>query len=132
MAEEKYEPVVFLDAAGSEISNDPVWHAQKTLRSAGVSFDNSQPDAQARRLEQANATTPDDDDELEAEDAEPEVQVDDDGNRTYKELKAAELKSLANSRGVDIKGAKTVGDVRKALVGADAKDRETAADNAQG
>jgi hypothetical protein len=120
MAEnEKYEPVVFLDSAGNEISNDPVWHAQKTLRAAGVSFDNSQPDAQARLLEQQNAaSTEDDDDEIDA-DAEPEQDLDGDGNRTYKELKGAELKSLANTRGVDITGAKTVGDVRKALIGAD-------------
>ncbi len=121
MAEEKYEPVVFLDSAGNEISNDPVWHAQKTLRAAGVSFDNSQPDAQARLLEQQNAAaTADDDDEIDADAAEPEQDVDDSGARTYKELKGAELKSLASTRGVDITGAKTVGDVRKALIAADA------------
>lgn len=118
--EEKYQPVVFLDSAGNEISNDPVWHAQKTLRAAGVSFENSQPDAQARLLEQQNAATDDDDAELEAEAAEPEQDVDESGARTYKELKGADLKSLANSRGVDITGAKTVGDVRKALIAADA------------
>ena len=39
MAETKYEPVVFLDSAGNEISNDPVWHAQKVMREAGVSFE---------------------------------------------------------------------------------------------
>lgn len=32
----KHEPVVFLDSAGNEVSNDPVWHAQRTLREAGV------------------------------------------------------------------------------------------------
>lgn len=120
MAEEKYEPVVFLDSVGNEISNDPVWHAQKTLRAAGVSFENSQPDAQARLLEQQNATA-DDDDELETADTEPEVDTDDSGARTYKELKGADLKSLASTRGVDITGARTVGDVRKALIGADAE-----------
>ena len=117
MAEEKYEPVVFLDSAGNEISNDPVWHAQKTLRAAGVSFEQSQPDAQARLLEQQNAATDDDDEDL--PESEPEAQLDDDGKRTYKELKSPELKSLAASRGVDITSAKTVGDVRKALIAAD-------------
>ena len=122
--EEKYQPVVFLDSAGNEISNDPVWHAQKTLRAAGVSFENSQPDAQARQLEAQNAATEDDDEDLESEASEPEPAVDADGKRTYKELKAPELKSLANTRGVDIAGAKTVGDVRKALIAADAAEAE--------
>ena len=117
MAETKYEPVVFLDSAGNEISNDPVWHAQKVMREAGVSFENSQPEQAQRLLEQQNAATDDDDEDL--PESEPEAQLDDDGKRTYKELKSPELKSLAASRGVDITSAKTVGDVRKALIAAD-------------
>lgn len=56
--------------------------------------------------------------------------VDDSGDafdeNPYSDLKAAELKELAKERGVDIKGLKTVGDVRNALVAADDAEEEAA------
>jgi hypothetical protein len=125
MAENQDGPVVFLDSAGNEISNDPVWHAQKTLRDRGISFDASQPETMQRAPQDTAAAS--DEDDLDVPEAPPEPAVDDDGNRTYKELSGAELKSLANNRGVDTKGLTKVGQVRNALMEADAAERDTTA-----
>lgn len=97
MAKQQYKPVTFLNSRGETISNDPVWKAQQTIQAAGA--DNGASD----------------DDNL---DKEP--QLDADGNRTYGELDGKELKALAEERGVDISGLKKVGEVRQALIDADA------------
>lgn len=111
---EKDPIVVFLDSEGNEISNDPRWHAMKTLREAGISFDQSQPEERqaAFRAAAEDGDSLDDD-----EPSDPEV--DEDGIRTYKELDGKALKAVAGSRGVDISGLKKVGEVREALRAAD-------------
>lgn len=107
--------VVFQNSLGEEISNDPRWHAMKTLRDAGISFDQSQPEARQAAFRAAAA----DDADL-GDDEETEPDVDENGARTYKELDGPALKKLATERGVDIKGLKKVGEVRDALRAADA------------
>lgn len=97
---EKYKPVTFLNSRGETISNDPVFRAQQIM--AGVKVDDSNEDITTE-------------------------QVDENGKRTYGELDAKELKALASERGVDISGLKKVGEVRKALIDADAKSSSDAA-----
>lgn len=116
---QEHKPVVFLNSRGEEVSNDPIWHAQKTLREAGVSFDASQPLVQQQQLR----TLASDDDAL-GDDVEQDV--DSDGARTYKELDKEALKSLAAARGVDISGMRRVGEVRDALRAADAEAKAAA------
>lgn len=117
---EEKGPVTFLSADGEEISNDPVWHAKKTLEQAGQPFAGSQPEEQQARLRQIAAA---DDDNL-GDDDDTEEAKDDAGNRTYAELDAKGVKKEATDRGVDIKGLKKVGEVREALIAADTAQRE--------
>jgi hypothetical protein len=58
--------------------------------------------------------------EATADDEDEEHDVDDAGNRTYAEVSGKELKTLARDRGVDIAGMTKVGQVREALIAADA------------
>lgn len=81
------DPVVFLDADGNEISNDPRFHARKF---------SEQEEERRRNLENAAD--------------EEEIQTDDlDG------LKGAELKKVAEDEDVDISGLKKVGEVKDAI-----------------
>lgn len=91
-----YEPVVFENSLGETISNDPVFHAQRTLAAAGVQ-------GYGRQLP------------TDSDDAMPDE---------YDDLKGNELKALAKERGVDITGLKTVGEVRAAFRTADAEAAE--------
>lgn len=111
--------ITFLSADGEEISNDPVWHARKTLALYGQPFNGSQPEEQGARLKRIAAN---DDDNL-GEDDDTEEAKDDDGNRTYAELDAKAVKKEAVDRGVDIKGLTKVGQVRAALIAADSDQR---------
>lgn len=118
-------PVVFLDADGNEISNDPLWHAQKVMRDRGIPFGASQPteaEVQTDELSGGNgqsgnpATPPqgqvneqtqsDDDDELEQDDDTP----------TYADVKGKDLTELAKSRGVELTPGIKAGEVRAALI----------------
>lgn len=99
---DKYVPVVFEDSEGNTISNDPVYRAQQTLAAAGVSFAESQPEQLA-----TNARAADD------------VDLGDDDAEDYKAFDGTELKAMADERGVDRKGLKTVGELRQALISAD-------------
>jgi hypothetical protein len=116
---EEYQPVVFEDSQGNEISNDPVWLAKQRLAEYGVdASDNSaeiaakDAEIEALKAQLAAAQTPAEADEEETDEA---------GARTYGELDSKGLKALAKERNVDIAGLKTVGEVRSALVDADAK-----------
>ena len=130
MADAENDYVVFEDAEGNEVSNDPRWKAEKTLSNSGV--DVAALRARIAELEgqiASGATSPaatmqasanlNNGDADDNDDEEEEYDLDDDGNRTYEELKGKELKSLANQRGVDISGMTKVGEVRAALVEAD-------------
>lgn len=93
----EYKPVVFLNSLGEEISNDPIFHAQKTLEAAGIAVGN---------------TADDDDDQL---------QKDSDTPPTYEGISGKDLKQLAAEKGVDLTGLTTVGELRAALVQSDAE-----------
>lgn len=86
MADENYEPVVFENSLGEQISNDPVFLAQRTLEAAGL---------------QNNRFAP--------------FGGDEPMPGPYDDLNGKELKKLAEDREVDISGLRTVGEVRKAL-----------------
>jgi len=93
--------VVFENSQGEEISNDPRWRAEKTLREAGVEVNAQRP-----------VGDPDD------------MEVD---TSDYAGMKAAQLVKIAKERGVDIKGLKKVGEVRAALEKADEAEAQQAA-----
>jgi hypothetical protein len=123
--DEATEPVVFLDAEGNEISNSPVWLARQTLKNAGVAFEGSQP-AQLQAALAADAAPAavahsDDDDDLD----DVTEDLDEAGNRTYKELVRGELASYAKSRGVEVSGKKA-GAVRDELIAQDTDARAKA------
>lgn len=94
-----YQPVVFENSQGEEVSNDPVWLAKKTLEKygaqQGVAFGSTRPQRAADY---------------------DEVLID---TSKYDGLKGPELVALAKERGVDITGLKKVGEVREALATAD-------------
>ena len=96
----KHEAVVFLSASGEEISNDPIWLAQKTLREAGV--ETTQP--------------PQETDQEDLED-------DDESTGDYSEVKGKDLTALAKERNISLKNedgsAKKAGDVRAELIAQD-------------
>lgn len=92
----KHVPVTFENSLGETISNDPIFLAQRTLEAAGVT---------------SGAERPGDHEDYMPTD--------------YDDMDSKELKALSLERGVDIKGLKTVGQVRAALVAAD--DAEAAA-----
>lgn len=119
MANSDYEPVVFLDADGNEISNDPVWHARNTLAAAGVdesTVDNSnlqaEIDAKDAEIEALKAA-------LAAQETLDEDENGKDDGDNYDKLDGKGLKALAKERNVDIKGMTKVSQVREALRAAD-------------
>lgn len=128
MSDLNYEPVVFLNASGEEVSNDPNWLAMKQLQAAGISFNQSQPGHLESVLQAANRPAPAEDDE-DIDDGEPEEALDEAGNRTYAELSGKALVSLADERGVERKGLKKVGELRAALIQADADARDDEGDD---
>lgn len=101
MAKAEYKPVTFLSAEGEEISNDPVWHAQRVLRQAGVETPQAAPKT-----------------------AEEELEDDDESTGDYSEVKGEALVALAKEREISLKredGTKLkAGEVREALVAQDA------------
>ncbi len=107
--------VVFELPDGTEVSNDPRWLAQRTLKRAGIagdSNDSAELKAKIAELEAklAEATKSDEDDD--------EDDSNEDGDE-YDALKGADLKKLAADRNVDISGMTKVGQVRDALRAAD-------------
>lgn len=104
----EHQPVVFENSQGEEVSNDPVWIAQKTLERYGVQ--------QGVAFGQVRPERPADSDE-------PLLDT-----SKYNDLSGAELKKLAEDRGVDISGLKTKGQVREALATADEAEAKQGAD----
>jgi len=128
------DPIVtFEDSAGNTISNDPRFHAMKTLEAAGISFTTPKPQPKVAKTakpvanplptppiiaspEVTEEETSDEDADLEEDNDEvTEEEVED-----YSGLKGKELTALAKQRGVDIIGLTTAGEVRAALIAADA------------
>jgi hypothetical protein len=113
------DEVVFLDADGNEISNDPRFLARKTLEAAGVDTNSAG------------------DEELKAENARLQAQIaellagagksedlEDDGEAEgdYSDVKGKDLVNLAKDRGIEltVEGKKlTAPEVRAALVAQD-------------
>lgn len=98
----KHTPVIFKDANGNLITNDPVLKAHQTLGEDISEYLTEPPSSTGV----GTATRAADDEEI---DTDP-----------YNDLNGKELKQLAGDRGVSIKGLKTVGEVRQALRDADA------------
>jgi len=94
--------VIFQDSNGNEISNDPRFHAIKTLENSGVSFENSQPEQLAQAATNSGV-----------EKAE--------GPKDYKALDAKALKAEAKERGIETKGMTRVSELRDALAADDAE-----------
>jgi outer membrane protein TolC len=130
MAKTKDEDfVIFLNSAGEEVSNDPRWKAQQLLEAAGMSasedteelyqeLDEARSQLQnkdaeleelRRQLEVARSTAPQGVEDLDEDDDESE---DEDKFTT---MSGKELQSFAKENGHDIKGLKTVGEVRARL-----------------
>lgn len=124
MTKDQEEYVTFENSLGETISNDPRWLAEQTLAAAGVGSADKDAEiaelkAKLEAIESATvATASSDDDDVEDDD---EVPTDESGARTYTELDGKALKALANERQVNISGLKKVGEVRKALIAADAE-----------
>lgn len=123
MAKEKYEAVTFLNADGEEISNDPRWLAERTLREAGVEVpevDNSEElrqelAAKDQELEALRAA-------LAAKEAEEALEDDEKSEGDYSELKGKDLVDVAKTRGIEltVDGKKlTAPQVREALAAQD-------------
>lgn len=91
------KPVVFLDAEGNEISNDPRWHAQKLLDQDKQNRQNLEALGTAGKLQD---TAQDDD---------------------LDKMDGKALKATAETEGVDIDGLKKVGEVREAIRAARAR-----------
>lgn len=117
MAKTQDDIVTFLNAAGEEISNDPRWHARRTLEAAGMQTpavssalvdENAALKAKIAELEAAAAQksqgVEDDDPADEDDDAETQDE--------YSKMNGKELKAFAKEHDIDIKGLKTVGEVR--------------------
>lgn len=123
MAETKKDYVTFENSLGEEISNDPRWHAERVLADAGVEGEKDQRiaelEAALREATGSSEVRSADDAEMEGDDDTPDVDPAT-GTRTYKELDSKALKALAAEREVDITGLTKVGQVRQALVDADA------------
>lgn len=85
------KPVVFHDADGNEISNDPRWHAAKLLAQDKKNAENLQALGTAGQLVDSA-----DDDDLD-------------------EMNGKQLKETAETEGVDITGLKKVSEVRTAI-----------------
>jgi hypothetical protein len=128
MANDDY--VVFEDPQGNEISNDPRWRAERTLREAGVEVNSGLSDAERAELEelrafkaaQGVAQAPNEFTGT-ADVEEPEDGDDDDAENPYAEVKGAALANLAKERGIkltDEEGNKLkAGQVREALAAQD-------------
>lgn len=102
----KHTPVIFKDATGNLITNDPVLKAHQTLGEDISEFLTEAPTSAG--VGDVSRTA--DDEEI---DTDP-----------YNDLGGKELKQLAGDRGVSIRGLKTVGEVRQALRDADAAEAE--------
>lgn len=123
MAKEKYEAVTFLSAAGEEVSNDPRWLAERTLREAGVEVESTDNSAELQELideqnqELAALRTL-----LAAKEAEAELEDDEKSGGDYSELKGKDLVDVAKTRGIEltVDGKKlTAPQVREALAAQD-------------
>lgn len=118
------KPVTFLSAEGEEISNDPRWLAERTLREAGVEAT----DDNTEELRQELAAK---DQELEALRAqlaakELEENLEDDGEEDetdYSKITGKDLVDLAKSRDIALKhedgSSLKAGEVRAALAAQD-------------
>lgn len=122
MAKEKYEAVTFLSADGEEISNDPRWLAERTLREAGVEVEadtdseelRKELEAKDQELEALRAA-------LKAKEAE-ELEDDDKSEGDYSDIKGKDLVDLAKTRNIEltVDGKKlTAPQVREALAAQD-------------
>lgn len=120
------DEVVFLDADGNEISNDPRFLARKTLEAAGVDTnsagdeelkaENARLQAQIAELLAAAGKSEDLEDDGEAEGDYSDVKGD------YSDVKGKDLVNLAKERGIELTadGKKlTAPEVRAALVAQD-------------
>jgi len=103
----KHTPVIFKDAAGNLITNDPVLRAHQTLGEDISEYLTEAPTSAGV----GDVSRTNDDEEI---DTDP-----------YNELGGKELKKLAADRGVNIRGLKTVGEVRQALRDADEAEDES-------
>jgi hypothetical protein len=129
MAKNKDDIVTFLNSAGEEISNDPRWHAKRTLEAAGMQSDSSGTEELHEQLNQKTEALLDKDAEIAElqrqlaaaqansagvdDDAEEEDDADDEDE--FSKLNGKELKARAKDENVSISGMKTVGEVRAAL-----------------
>ena len=96
---EGYEPVTFLNSQGETITNDPVLLAQQRIDSiTGV-------------------------DSTKRDDSNDEVEQDD---NPISSMSGGELKEYAKANGIDIKGLKTVGEVRERITTVQAAAEEAA------
>ena len=96
-----HKPVVFENSLGETISNDPVFLAQRTLASYGL----SEPTPEAPEV-----------DDQEEDDSEEDLVED------YTGFDSKDLKVLAAERGVDMSNIKKLGALRSALMALDAEE----------
>ncbi len=122
MTKDQY--VTFLSASGEEISNDPRWLAEKTLREAGVEIDSNsgsselteQIAAKDAEIEALKAA-------LAAKDIDDSLEDEDEPTGDYSSITGKDLTALAKDRGISLKNedgsAKKAGEVRAELVAQD-------------
>ena len=113
----KDDIVTFLNSSGEPISNDPRWHAKQLLsqdtKAENSALEEANARAQAaeaeieelrRRLAEANSAGVDLDDEDE-----------DESEDEFSQMSGKELQAYAKENKLNIKGLKTVGEVRARL-----------------
>lgn len=117
MAKDKYEPVVFLDSAGNEITNDPVVKARQTLSAMGVGSDERDAEIesllqQLAALQESQSQSDDDEDDDESSDSEDEENGQGTQTIDLESMDGKQLKAFAGERNIDITGLTKVSEVR--------------------
>ena len=117
MADKDY--VVFEDSSGNVISNDPRWHAERTLKQGGVDVNSLQDENAELRRQLAELQAAQVADNSAEATGGLEEEDDNDEAAPYADVKGADLGKLARERGIDTKGKKA-GEVRAELAAQDA------------
>lgn len=124
MAKNKSDMVTFLNSAGEEVSNDPRWHAQRTLEAAGLDNSNEVEELHDELNAKTEALL---DKDVQIEEllrqlaeakASKGVEEEDETDTTedqFSTMNGTELQTFAKENNISIAGLKKVKEVREAI-----------------